>query len=184
MKFEALPLSGSYKIDLEKVTDDRGFFARLFCKREFKETNLNTQWVQINNSYNLKSGTVRGLHFQHPPYSEVKLVRCTSGAIWDVIVDLRRDSPTFLKWFGLELTATNKSMLYIPEGFAHGFCVIGDEVANVIYKVNNQFSKVGDGGIIFNDAELDIAWPISNPIISQKDKNLISFAKYCQNPLF
>jgi dTDP-4-dehydrorhamnose 3,5-epimerase len=169
MKFEALPLSGTYKIDLEKVTDDRGFFARLFCKREFKENNLNTQWVQINNSYNLKSGTVRGLHFQHPPYSEVKLVRCTSGAIWDVIVDLRRDSPTFLKWFGLELTATNKAMLYIPEGFAHGFQTLTDQT-EVLYFHNKAYKKNKEDGINVLDNQLKIYWPLPIANISERDK--------------
>jgi dTDP-4-dehydrorhamnose 3,5-epimerase len=169
MKFEALPLFGTYKIDLEKITDDRGFFARLFCKREFEENNLNTQWVQINNSYNLQSGTVRGLHFQHPPDSEIKLVRCISGAIWDVIVDLRRDSPTFLQWFGLELTATNKSMLYIPEGFAHGFQTLTDQT-EVLYFHNKVFKKNKEDGINVLDNQLKIYWPLPIANISERDK--------------
>lgn len=171
MKFESLSLGGVYKIDLEKRNDERGFFARLFCEDEFREHNLNTQWVQINNSFNIEAGTIRGLHFQYPPCSEIKLVRCISGAIWDVIVDIRLGSPTFLQWVGIELTESNKSMLYIPEGFAHGFQTLTKN-SEMLYFHSKPFTQNKEGGINVFDPKLKIAWPNLKAIVSQRDHSI------------
>src|SRR5437868_2993387 len=121
MKFLETPLKGSFVIDLEPVSDDRGWFARTFCKKEFAQIGHAKEWVQLNHSVTYQKGSIRGMHFQFPPHTEIKMVRCIAGAVFDVIIDLRAGSGTYLKWFGQELSAVNKKMLYIPEGFAHGF---------------------------------------------------------------
>ena len=121
MIFIPTPLKGSYEIVLEPKGDNRGWFARFYCKKEFEQINHTKEWVQMNHSFTSTKGSIRGMHFQNPPYAEVKLVRCIAGAVYDVIIDLRKDSPTFLQHYGTQLSAENKKMLYIPEGFAHGF---------------------------------------------------------------
>src|SRR5688572_15692356 len=121
MTFTPTELKGSFVIDLEPFIDDRGWFARFFCKREFESIGHTKEWVQLNHSMTIKKAALRGMHFQVPPFSEIKMVRCISGSVYDVIIDIRKDSDTFLKWFGVELSAENKRMIYIPEGFAHGF---------------------------------------------------------------
>lgn len=174
MKYTETPLLGSYLIDLEPRTDERGFFARYFCEHEFLAQGLNTTWVQINNSLSVEAGTLRGLHFQKPPHSEVKMVRCLQGAIWDVIVDLRAGSMTFGKWFGAELTAQNRTMMYVPKGFAHGFISLQPN-SEILYLVSEFYSQTEEDALFWNDKEVDIAWPAQPIQISVKDaaaKNL------------
>ena len=131
---------------------------------------MNQHWKQINNTYNSKKGTLRGLHFQRDPFSEIKLVRCISGSIWDVIIDIRKDSITFGKYFGQELNTKNRSMMYVPTGFAHGFVTLSDE-SEVIYLVSEAYNKSYEAGIIWNDPDLGIKWPIEPRIMSEKDSN-------------
>ena len=170
MKFTETPLLGSYLIDLEPRTDERGFFARYFCEHEFLAQCLNTTWVQINNSLSVEAGTLRGLHFQKPPHSEVKMVRCLQGAIWDVIVDLRAGSMTFGKWFGAELTAQNRTMMYVPKGFAHGFISLQPN-SEILYLVSAHYSPETEGSLLWSDPNVKIIWPIAPVFISQKDRN-------------
>ncbi len=150
--------------------DERGWFARTFCKEEFKQQGLGVEWVQINHSFTEKRGTLRGMHFQNPPYSEIKLVRCISGALYDVAIDLRKDSPTFLEWFGVELSAENKKMLYIPDGFAHGFLTLTDN-CEIMYHHSAYYTPDAEGGIEFDDPIVNINWPVTVSEISERDKN-------------
>jgi dTDP-4-dehydrorhamnose 3,5-epimerase len=168
MKFNKTPLVGAYTIDLEKRGDDRGFFARMFCEREFAEAGLETHFVQVNNSLTGKKGTLRGLHYQLPPAAEVKVVRCVRGALWDVIVDIRAGSPTFGKWFGVELTAENRRMMYVPRGFAHAFVTLTDDV-EAIYLVSAFYSPENERGVRWNDPAVGIDWPVEPIEISEKD---------------
>lgn len=169
MIFQPLILEGAYLIDLEKNQDDRGFFSRLFCEKDFSEKGLVSKWVQINNSYNEKKGTMRGLHFQRPPHAEVKVVRCIKGAVWDVIVDLRCQSDTYGKWLGVELSEKNRKMMYVPQGFAHGFITLSDH-SEILYLVSDFYSKSSESCLIWNDEDVGIDWPISSSIISAKDQ--------------
>ena len=168
MKFFETELKCSYIIELEKLEDERGFFSRSWDRNEFKEQGLNHNLVQCNISFSKKRGTLRGMHFQKKPFEETKLVRCTRGKIFDVIVDLRAESNTYKKWIGMELKSDDFKMLYIPEGFAHGFQTLEDNT-EVFYQVSNWFSPEHERGIRWDDKELDIKWPIDNPIISKKD---------------
>jgi dTDP-4-dehydrorhamnose 3,5-epimerase len=170
MRFTETPLKGSYLIDLELKGDERGFFARLFCEKEFALQSLNTHWVQINNSYTNVKGTVRGLHFQYPPYMEVKMVRCTKGQIWDVVIDIRKDSETFGKSFSCELSEINRRMLYIPVGFAHGFQTMSDDV-ELLYFHSCHFSKSHEGGINPIDPTFGINWPLPVHNLSDRDSS-------------
>lgn len=170
MIFEQTPLKGSYIIDLEPYHDERGWFARTFCKEEFKIINHHAEWVQLNHSFTTKAGTVRGLHYQLPPFSEVKMVRCIAGVVWDVIVDIRENSFTFLQWFGTELSAENRKMLYIPEGFAHGFQALSDN-CELIYHHTNFYSPNVEGGLRFDDSFLNITWHLPLTEISYRDNN-------------
>lgn len=168
MIFTETPLAGSYFIDPERLSDDRGFFARTWCVREFEAHGLDTRLVQCNISFNLRRGTLRGMHFQGEPHAEVKLVRCTSGAIHDVIVDLRPGSATLHRWFGVELSAANRRMLYIPRGFAHGFQTLADDV-EVHYQMSDFFNAAASGGLRHDDPRLGIEWPLPVAVISEKD---------------
>ncbi len=163
-------------IQLDIHRDERGFFVERFNQKSFADLGLPTEYFQDNFSYSLPN-VIRGLHYQNNP-TQAKVVGCVRGRIWDVAVDIRRDSPTFGQHFGIELSGENGKLLYIPAGFAHGFCVLGDESADVAYKVDNPYSKAGDGGIAFDDPDLAIDWPIKNPIVSNKDKALQSFKNY------
>jgi dTDP-4-dehydrorhamnose 3,5-epimerase len=155
---------------MEPLQDERGFFARSWCQREFEKANLNIKIAQCNLAFNRLRGTVRGMHFQETPHQEVKLVRCTRGEIFDVIIDLRLDSDTFLEWIGVKLTATNRRMLYVPEGFAHGYQTLGDNV-EVYYQVSEFYAPGAEKGVRWNDPRFEIDWPIKNNIIvSEKDK--------------
>ena len=168
MKFDKTPLDGARLIDLDKRGDDRGFFARYFCEREFAANGLEAHFAQVNNSFSTKKGTLRGLHYQLPPAAEVKVVRCVRGAFWDVIVDLRSDSPTFKKWFGAELTAENRTMMYVPRGFAHAILTLTNE-AEAIYFVSTFYSPEQERGVRWNDPAIGIEWPIQPAEISPKD---------------
>lgn len=172
MKFTKSSLPGVFLISPELLKDERGFFARGFCANEFSSNNLPTQYVQCNLSYNKFKGTVRGLHFQKTPHEEVKIVRCTRGSIFDVAVDFRPDSPTYLKWFGAELSADNRDMLTIPKGFAHGYQTLTDD-AEVFYHVSEFYTPGSEGGLRWNDNKINIDWPIneSEIVISDKDAN-------------
>lgn len=176
MKISNTPISDLKIIQLNIHNDSRGFFVERFNKKAFADLGLPTEYFQDNFSYSLPN-VIRGLHYQNNP-TQTKVVGCVRGRIWDVAVDIRKDSPTFGQHFGIELSGENGKLLYIPAGFAHGFCVLGDEPADVAYKVDNHYSKEGDGGIAFDDADLAIDWPVKNPIVSDKDKALQSFKEY------
>ena len=171
MIFTEAKLPGAFVLELEKREDERGFFARAWCQREFEAHGLRSQPVQANIALSKKRGTLRGLHYQVAPYEEAKLMRCIRGAIYDVIVDLRPASPTYKQWFGIELSAENHKMLYIPEGFGHGYQALVDD-SEVFYQVSQFYTPGAEQGIRWNDPAFGIEWPISeNPILSEKDKN-------------
>ena len=170
MKFEKIFLDKAYLIELEENKDFRGSFTRHFCQKELKQAGLNFELCQSNISKNLKKGTIRGMHYQQDPYSEIKIVSCLKGAIFDVIVDFRPNSSTYLKWFGVELTENNNKMLYIPEGFAHGFETLEDNSV-VYYQMGNFYTPSFAGGLRFNDPKLGIKWHTSSPIINERDAN-------------
>ena len=174
MIFTALPLAGAYAVDLDQLGDERGFFARTFCKQEFATHGLATQWVQCNMSFSAKAGTVRGLHFQRPPMAETMLVRCTRGAIFDVIVDLRLGSATFGRWHGEWLDDNNRRMICVPEGFAHGFQTLSDNV-EMLYFHSAPYSAANEGGLLWNDPELGISWPLSVTDLSVRDQGFPQF---------
>ena len=171
MKFRELALKGAWLIEPERIADDRGFFARIFCEREFGDAGLETRYVQHSVSINEHRGTLRGLHFQVAPHEEAKIVRCTAGAIYDVIVDLRRPSPTFGKWVAAELTAENRHMLYIPRGFAHGFQTLADRT-EVCYQISAFYQPEAARGIRWDDEDLAIPWPVAAKIVSDRDAAL------------
>jgi dTDP-4-dehydrorhamnose 3,5-epimerase len=168
MIFTETPLCGAFIIDLEPRGDSRGFFARAFCQREFTERGLDPLVAQGNISFNYHRGTVRGLHFQFPPAAETKLVRCTRGAIADVIVDLRPESPTYLQHVIVELSAGNRRALYVPERFAHGYQVLEDHTETT-YQVGAFYAPEAESGLRFSDPRLDIRWPLPVTEISGKD---------------
>lgn len=168
VKFTETPLPGAYLIDLERKADDRGFFARLFCANEFEAEGLQTRFVQVNNSLSEERGTLRGLHYQLGPAAETKLVRCVQGAIWDCILDLRQNSSTFGQWFGAELSAQNRSMMYVPKGFAHGFLSL-TEVSELVYFVDEYYSPSMERGVRWDDPLFGIKWPSQPAVLSQRD---------------
>ena len=171
MKFHETKLKGAFIIEPELQVDDRGFFARTWCQNEFTAHGLNPHFVQGNMSLGQRKGTLRGLHYQMAPHAEIKLVRCTRGEVYDVIVDLRPDSSTYTQWIGEVLSSINYRMLYVPEGFAHGFQTLEDN-SEVAYQVSEFFKPNFEKGIRWNDPAFAISWPIADgPIISQKDKS-------------
>jgi dTDP-4-dehydrorhamnose 3,5-epimerase len=170
MIFQKTPLPGAYLIDLEKRADHRGFFARAWCTKEFEDQGLSTKLVQVNVSWNKKVGTLRGMHYQTPPNAEVKIVRCTRGAIWDVSIDLRPESPTYLNHFSALLTADNHRMLYVPEQFAHGYQSLVDDT-EVVYQVSESYAPQAERGLRFNDPQFNISWPLPVTVISEKDSS-------------
>lgn len=170
MRFEETPLAGAFVIEIEPHADDRGFFARAYCAREFEEHGLEPRVVQANLSYNRSKGTLRGMHYQAPPAGEAKLVRCIRGAIHDVIVDLRRDSPTYLQHVGVDLTAENRRALFVPALFAHGFQTLEDEV-EVFYQVSEFYTPGAERGLRHDDPALGISWPLPVSEISDKDRS-------------
>src|SRR5689334_21885099 len=170
MIFTEIDLKGAYIVDIELHDDERGFFGRSWCQQEFEEHGLNPRLVQCNISFNKQRGTLRGMHYQASPYQEAKLVRCTSGKICDVIIDLRLNSATFKRWQKIELTKKNHRALYIPEGFAHGFQTLVDN-SEVFYQMSEFFHPEVSRGLRWNDPTFGIEWPIEPVIISEKDKN-------------
>lgn len=173
MTFTETKLKGSYIVDLKLLTDDRGSFARTFCKREFEQIGHAKEFVQCNQSWNTHKGTLRGMHYQIPPYKEIKLVRCIRGSVFDVIIDLRKGSSTFLQYLSVELNEQNKKALYIPEGFAHGFQTLEDNT-ELVYMHSEYFNPVADTGLNYLDKTLNITWPLPVSKITDKDKNLAS----------
>ena len=170
MRFIETKLQGAYILEIEPIVDERGFFARTFCVHEFEAHGLNTQVAQCNISSNKRKGTLRGMHYQAAPHAETKLVQCVRGAIYDVIVDLRTDSPTFKSWFAVELTSTNHRMLYVPEGFAHGFQTLEDD-SEVLYQISEFYHPQSVRGLLWNDPSLSIEWPLEVTIISTRDQS-------------
>lgn len=174
MLFTETPLKGAYVINLEKRGDDRGFFARVFCEREFAQHGLATRYVQVNDSLSPSKGTVRGMHYQLQPKAETKLVRCIRGALYDMILDLRPDSPTFGRSFGAELSAENRQMLYVPKGFGHGFITLTDD-AEAFYLVDEFYAPESERIVRWNDPRFNINWPAQPTVMSDKDRNARDF---------
>ena len=174
MIFKETPLQGAFIIEPEILTDERGAFARIFCQKEFKNHGLNPNILQSSISLNKKKYTLRGMHFQKKPHAEAKLVRCSRGLIYDVIVDLRPDSPTYMGWTFIELSLENKRMVYVPEGFAHGFQTLEDN-SEIIYQMSQFYSPDHSGGIRWDDPSLKIEWPNEPVVISPKDQNFPDF---------
>ena len=168
MRFHPTPLAGAWLIESQPIEDDRGFFARTWDLAEFAARGLDTSLAQTNLSFNRRAGTLRGMHFQFPPHSESKLVRCVAGRLYDVIVDLRPHSPTFLQWYGAELSADNLRSLFVPKGFAHGFQTLVDETM-VFYQMSDTYAPAAAGGLRWNDPALAIAWPLPVSVIAARD---------------
>ena len=168
MKFTETPLQGAYIIEIEKREDERGFFARGFCKDEFRNYNLESDIVQINNSLSKDKGTLRGMHYQTAPKAEVKIVRCIQGSLYDVIIDIRKGSATYGQYFAEELSALNRKMMYVPKGFAHGFLTL-EPNTEAFYLVTEFYSPENERGIRFNDPAFNIQWPFTPLIVSDKD---------------
>ena len=175
MIFHQTELKGAFIIEIEKLKDHRGFFARAWCQQEFEEHQLVSRVRQSNVSYNKTKGTMRGMHYQISPYEETKLVRCTKGAICDVIIDLRASSPTYAQWISAELTAENYRMLYVPENFAHGFITLKNDT-EVTYQVSQFYTPGSERGIRWDDPTFSIDWPIEVKVISDKDRNWPDYA--------
>jgi dTDP-4-dehydrorhamnose 3,5-epimerase len=174
MIFKETKLAGAYVIEIDPRADDRGFFARSFCEREFADHGLPVRFPQCNLSRNTRARTLRGMHYQAAPLWEAKLVRCTNGVICDVILDLRPDSPTRFEWIAVELSADNARALFIPEGFAHGFITLQDQ-SDVFYHMSNFFQPEGARGLRWNDPRFDIHWPASPSVISERDASYPDF---------
>lgn len=174
MIFHETALKGAFVLEIEKLEDSRGFFSRAFCQKEFEKHGLNPGVVQTNVSYNRKKGTLRGMHYQASPYGEAKLVRCTKGLIYDVVIDLRADSVTYRQWIGVELSGDNHRILYVPENFAHGFQTLADET-EVTYQVSQFYTPGYERGVRYDDPVFGINWPLTVSIISEKDKNWQNF---------
>lgn len=170
MLFTPLDMQGAYLIQLEPIKDERGFFARNFCFNEMMESSESFEIVQINQTLTKQKGTIRGLHFQNPPYSESKIVRCIRGKVFDVLIDLRKDSQTFLKWHGEVLSASNMKSLLIPKGFAHGFQTLEDD-CEMLYFHDNFYNKNAEGGIRFNDPRIGVDWMLPVTYVSERDQN-------------
>jgi dTDP-4-dehydrorhamnose 3,5-epimerase len=174
MKFTKSKLQGAYTIEIDKFEDDRGFVAYAWTARDFLEQGLNTKFVEMIVSYNARKGTLRGMHYQNEPFAQAKLVRCTQGAIYDVAIDLRRDSPTFKQWDAVELTAQNHRMFYIPEGCAHGFQTLADQT-EVFYQISNVYAPEHYDGVRWNDPAFGVEWPDSDRTIISRDRDYPDF---------
>jgi len=175
IKFKETKLKGAFVIEPELFEDQRGFFARSFSRQEFLEQGLKGQFVEAGISFNLKKHTVRGMHYQAPPHAQAKLVRCTRGAAFDVMIDLRPDSPTYKDWFAAELSAANRLMLYIPEGFAHGFQTLEDET-EIFYQLSEAYNPASERGVRWNDPAFNISWPMSEGVtIKDRDRTYPDF---------
>ena len=170
-----MPLKGAFIVELEPIKDNRGFFARSWCYKEFENKGIMTHIAQENISCNRQSGTIRGMHYQEKPFQENKLVRCTRGAIYDVALDLRQESPTYMQWFGVALTADNYKMLYVPEGFAHGYQTLTDNT-EVVYQVSQVYAPQAERGVRYDDPAFAIVWPLHVSVISAKDQSWPDYA--------
>lgn len=188
MKLTKCEIEGLVVVELDVYGDSRGFFVERFNEKKFKEASLPIYYPQDNHSRSAP-GVLRGLHYQYAP-AQGKMVGCVNGRIWDVAVDIRSDSPTYGKSFGVELSPENGKLLWMPPGFAHGFCVLGDKPADVMYKVTAQFNAEGEEGIKWDDPDFNVNWPLKDmvfdgsPTISERDQNLPSFSEYKNNPKF
>lgn len=174
MIFNKTDLPGVIEIQMEPLRDERGFFARSWCEKEFQEHNLNPRLVQCSISFNEKKGTLRGIHYQAEPFPEAKLVRCTRGSLYDIALDLRRDSPSYLRWIGVELTAENRRALYIPEGCAHGFLML-EENTEALYQMSEFYHPEAARGVRWNDPAFGIVWPGKVEVMSDRDRNYPDF---------
>ena len=177
MEIVETSLQGAYLLKSRVYNDERGFFMETYSAKKFAEFGIDAVFVQDNHSMSVTKGVLRGLHFQNPPYAQAKLVRVTKGAVYDVIVDLRKDSPTFGKWAGFELSVENAYQLFVPRGFAHGFCTLED-YTEFQYKCDNFYTPESEGSIMWNDPDLGIYWPIANPILSEKDAKAQRFSEF------
>ena len=177
MVFKEREIKGVYEIESTPFVDERGFFMRTYDSNFFKAKNINTNWVQENHSLNLSKNTIRGLHFIRNPHTDGKLIRCIKGRVYDVFVDLRKNSPTFGKWDHVTLDEKKHQLLYLPKGMAHGFCTLTNNT-EILYKHDTFYHSEFDSGIKWDDNDLDIKWPTTNPIISEKDENLMTFEKF------
>lgn len=170
MIFTPTGLAGAFVVEIEPRGDDRGFFARAFCRREFEKNGLQADFVQANTAFSKERGTLRGMHFQRPPHAEAKFLRCVRGAVFDVMIDLRPESPTRKKWFGVELTAENRKMVFVPEGFAHGYLTTAADT-EVFYLVSAYYAPEAESGVRWDDPAFAIEWPLTaDLIISHKDR--------------
>lgn len=174
MIFQETKLKGAFEINLDPNADERGFFARCWCRKEFESNKLNSKLVQCNVSFNSRKGTLRGMHYQAAPYAEVKVVRCTTGAIYDVVLDLRPQSPTFRDWVALVLTAEKRNMVYVPEGCAHGFLTLEHET-EVFYQMSEFYSPESARGFRWDDPAFQISWPGKVEVISERDRSYANF---------
>ena len=176
MIFKSLPLSGAFRIELDRREDERGFFARLYCREEFARHGLATDWPQLNTSFTRMPGTIRGVRFQRAPVAESKIVRCLRGAVFDVMVDLRQGSPTYGQWTSLDLDSDNRCMAYIPKGLAHGFQTLAPDT-ELLYFHDTPYSPGHDAGVHYADAKLNIAWPLPIVGVSPRDEELPHLSK-------
>lgn len=174
MNFKKNIIEGSYEVDLNRIGDDRGFFSRIYCSKEFKKKNITPNISQANLSYSKNKGTIRGIHYQLKPSSEMKAVRCISGSLFDVIIDLRKDSKTYKKWYGIKLCSKQKNMIIVPEGCAHGFQTLEDN-SEALYLVSKDYNPELERGIRWNDKIFNIKWPLKVSEISEKDKSWPDF---------
>ncbi|AST90646.1 MULTISPECIES: dTDP-4-dehydrorhamnose 3,5-epimerase [Sutcliffiella] len=171
--------NGVFEIVTQPIMDNRGCFYRCYDEQLLEKYRIKNRWVQENHAYTKKEGVIRGFHFQFPPYSEAKMVRVISGEIYDVFIDLRKDSPTFGKWGGVKLSKSNQKILLIPKGFAHAYCTLKPNT-EVVYKVDAPYNPESEGGIRWDDRFLKVDWPIKNPILSEKDKKLDTFQSFVE----
>jgi dTDP-4-dehydrorhamnose 3,5-epimerase len=174
MRLVALPVEGAFVIELEPISDERGFFARSYSTEDFARRGLVTDFVQSGIAYNTRRGTLRGMHYQAAPHGEVKLIRCTAGAVYDVVVDLRPGSPTHKQWASVELSAENRRTLYVPEGFAHGYVTLTDG-AELVYHMSAPYHAASARGVRWNDPAFGIAWPLEPVVISDRDAAYAAF---------
>lgn len=179
MQINPLKLKGTYEIRLKPIGDERGFFMRTYDKKIFEEMGIDREWLQENHALSREKYTLRGLHFQMPPYAETKLLRCTKGAVLDVFVDLREDSETFGQWDSIRLSEEEKNMVLVPRGFAHGYLTLDDD-CEVSYKVDNVYHPASERAINWNDSDLNIDWGIDDPVLSDKDKNAASLEDFLE----
>lgn len=174
MRYSETPLSGVYVLDLEPVEDHRGFFARTYCEDEFRDRGLETHFAQASIAFSSRRGTLRGMHYQRDPHAEVKLLRCTRGAVYDVVIDLRPDSRTLRRWFAAELSAANRRMLYAPHGFAHGYLTLEDET-EISYQMSAPYHADAAAGVRWNDPAFGVQWPFDPIVMAERDRSYPDF---------